>query len=50
MLTAFNRNNSGVNVVTPNKYRIYSRLTGKQAELMAFKGKNSGVNGVEPEK
>ena len=48
--TAFNRKNSGVNSVQPEKKRCERRPTGKIAAFAAFNGKNDGVNGVELEK
>ena len=57
MLTKFNRKNSDVNGVEPEKMR---RLTGKKAALTvvsrmkvaltALNWKNSGGNAVEPDK
>ena len=38
-LTAFNRNNSGVNAIEP-----------KKTAFTVFNRENNGVNGVEPEK
>ena len=48
--TAFNRKNSGVNSVQPEKKRCERRATGIIASFAAFNRKNGGVNGVELEK
>ncbi len=46
-LTAFNRKNSGVSGVEPEKIAALSPLNRETAALTALNRKNSSVNGVE---
>ncbi len=46
-LTAFNRKNSGVSGVEPEKIAALTPLNRETAALTALNRKNSSVNGVE---